>query len=224
MVSAKTTQFLVVESQKERKRCHSASPKTCKAYRNRHVETLRHLNETTSSLRELRVTSSKDTFTFDGTLSEGIQELGRISRELEEAEKDLASALEAKKLESRMSSMALSIDSGTSSLSPSRCSGMSSPCGYDLEAKADLSLVAAVQASVQMNMIMSTLNTAFEVEEKNMVSRAGALCRTSQEKFPKINPKVLSKMSCSSTGDSMDSSDDEDEADVDEIFLAFTKC
>lgn len=216
-----------VEALKEMKRCHSASPQTSKTYRQRHEEALAFLENANASLRELKITCPKEAFTFDGSLSEGIRELGRISKELEEAEKDLAAALETKKnpeLDDFV--MSLSIDSCSSSRSNSgsRFSSISSPICYELDAKAEFSLYAAVHASLQMGMVVGTLNTALDVEEKNMMSRAGALSRTSQEKFPKINPKVLSKMSCSSTGDSMDSSDDEDEADVDEIFLAFTKC
>ena len=119
-------------------------------------------------------------FPFHGSLKTGIEELGRIKQELQNASQELESSLSEEE----------SISSRGSSL--------------DLEDKTNHCIITAVQSSIQTQMILNQVHQAFDIHEKNMISRAGCLSRKSQESFCKMNPLAIQRLSSSSSTDSLD--------------------
>ena len=114
-------------------------------------------------------------FPFHGSLKTGIEELGRIKKELQDASQELESSL------SEEESISL-----------------------DLEDKTNHCIITAVQSSIQTQMILNQVHQAFDIHEKNMISRAGCLSRKSQESFCKMNPSAIQRLSSSSSTDSLD--------------------
>ena len=73
----------------------------------------------------------------------------------------------------------------------------------DLEDKTNHCIITAVQSSIQTQMILNQVHQAFDIHEKNMISRAGCLSRKSQESFCKMNPSAIQRLSSSSSTDSL---------------------
>jgi hypothetical protein len=109
-----------------------------------------------------------------GSLNTSKEELGRIGKELEEAEKCLADVLN-----NQRSSSFDNIDRSDSPVM------VGSPItnDHDLVDKIQQSLVVEEMAKLELSTILDN----FRTEEKNLVSRAGVLSWKSQEEFSKAD-------------------------------------
>ena len=103
----------------------------------------------------------------------GIAELGRIEKELHNASSDVSQSLET-----------LPFSRGSS---------------LELEEKHNIRNTIALQSLIQTQMIVKDVNQAMDIQEKNMVSRAGSLYRRSQESFTKMHPTAVKRLSTSSS-------------------------
>jgi hypothetical protein len=109
-----------------------------------------------------------------GSLNTSNKELGRIGKELEEAEKCLADVLNTQK--------SSSFNNISRSNTPVRV-GSPITNDNDLEDKIQKSLLVAEMAKLELSTILDN----FYTEEKNLVSRAGMLSWKSQEEFSKVD-------------------------------------
>ena len=109
----------------------------------------------------------------------GIAELGRIEKELHNASSDVSQSLETcQSLET------LPFSRGSS---------------LELEENYNIRNTIALQSLIQTQMIVKDVNQALDIQEKNMVSRAGSLSRRSQESFTKMHPTAVKRLSTSSS-------------------------
>ncbi len=139
------------------------------------------------------------------TLSESVQELGRITKEVEVAEQELADVITLKRLTCDSKESLSSNDSAppTATIGTGNggnvngSSGGSPPVWDSIWERQDSAYQAYLRANIarrQAATIIAKVETACEYQEKHLVNRAGQLSKRVNEEFPLVDPRVIQKL------------------------------
>lgn len=174
-----------LENKALRKRCYSESHTKLRQKSSEKINTLNVNKDNirgSSPLQRRMSTTPPRMFALESSITKSTEQLGRIREELHTVNEDLVQVVEYKNKYMSKDEFQLDAEDDYFSI-------------VEVSRNAQQDLRMAYLASMEFREILAGLETAWNCEEKDIVSRAGWLRRESETIFEKMSPSAIKKMS-----------------------------